>query len=151
MLGTAHRPGSESYAYAVNLMASGVSPQHASRMAGVHAPSLKSLAPRAAPRRSYCPASPVVAYGPPAPSKADRINHVLRVVAEKHGISVKALKGHRPSREYAWPRQEAMHELQQRFGLSTPHIGRILGGRDHTTVLYGIAKHKARALGEVSG
>ena len=37
-------------------------------------------------------------------------------------------------------RQVAMYLLRKKFGLSFVEIGNILGGRDHTTVMYGVGK-----------
>ena len=33
-----------------------------------------------------------------------------------------------------------MYLLRKKFGLSFVEIGNILGGRDHTTVMYGVGK-----------
>ncbi len=38
------------------------------------------------------------------------------------------------------PRQVAMYILRKEFGLSFVEIGNILGGRDHTTIMYGVDK-----------
>ena len=71
-------------------------------------------------------------------------------VAARHGLSVAALKGPRTNRATAHPRQELMWLLyEQRLSdgsrrWSTPLIGQFLGGRDHTTVIYGIRQHERR-------
>lgn len=69
---------------------------------------------------------------------------VVRTVAEFRGISPSQLAGPRRDRRLAWPRQEACWILQRRSGMSLPRIGRFLGGRDHTTILYGVAAVERR-------
>lgn len=91
--------------------------------------------------------------GPASLWKLNTINPnkpTMRTIAErvaaKHKLRVADLTGPERSRKYAWPRQEAMYEMQQ-IGRSTPQIGEFLGGRDHTTVLHGISQHKKRMAG----
>lgn len=60
-------------------------------------------------------------------------------------ISREQLVGPRRSRIYAWPRQIVMYIAREKCGhLSMPAIGRILGGRDHTTILHGVRACKIR-------
>jgi chromosomal replication initiator protein len=40
----------------------------------------------------------------------------------------------------ALPRQVAMYILREEVNVSLPQIGEVLGGRDHTTVLYACEK-----------
>lgn len=83
------------------------------------------------------------------------------VVATKHGITVEQMR--EPSStagSYEWevshPRQEAFWLARaQRLPGGTPKhgmaaIGRYFGDRDHTTVLYGIRKHRDRLLAQAS-
>ena len=44
------------------------------------------------------------------------------------------------SREVALPRQIAMYLLREESNISLPSIGESLGGRDHTTIMYGCDK-----------
>ena len=44
------------------------------------------------------------------------------------------------SREVALPRQIAMYLMREESNLSLPLIGETLGGRDHTTIMYGCDK-----------
>ncbi len=67
-------------------------------------------------------------------------NEVIRKVAEAFGISVEGLLGRERSREIALPRQVAMYLLREEAKVSLPQIGEVLGGRDHTTVMYGCDK-----------
>lgn len=65
-------------------------------------------------------------------------------VAEKHRLTVADLKGQSRRREFAWPRQEAMHECRAATDRSTTAIGRFFGGRDHATVIHGVRRHQER-------
>jgi chromosomal replication initiator protein len=62
---------------------------------------------------------------------------ILDVVADHFGVERAAFAGKSRSRTIARPRQVAMYLLREETGASLPQIGALLGGRDHTTVLYG--------------
>jgi len=64
-------------------------------------------------------------------------DHVINEVANHFGIQIQALAGRGRSREIARPRQIAMYLIREETGESYPRIGEMLGGRDHSTVLYG--------------
>ncbi len=64
-------------------------------------------------------------------------DQILGQVAHYFGLEVAALRGRSRSRAIARPRQIAMYLIREETGESLPHIGKMLGGRDHTTVLYG--------------
>lgn len=63
---------------------------------------------------------------------------VIETVADFYSLSPEDLKG--PSRHHKLvkPRKIAMYLIRQETNASLPQIGAALGGRDHTTVLYGI-------------
>lgn len=65
---------------------------------------------------------------------------VLRAVANAFGLSPDQLLGRSRSREVALPRQVAMYLMREEVNASLPQIGEALGGRDHTTVMYGCDK-----------
>jgi chromosomal replication initiator protein len=65
---------------------------------------------------------------------------VVRRVAEAFGVPMDRMLGRERSREVALPRQIAMYLLRQESNISLPQIGEALGGRDHTTVMYGCDK-----------
>jgi len=69
-----------------------------------------------------------------------RPQEVIRKVAEAYGVSVDGLLGRDRSRQVALPRQVAMYLLREEANVSLPQIGEALGGRDHTTVMYGCDK-----------
>jgi len=65
---------------------------------------------------------------------------VIEAVARHYGVHPEDLRGKNRSQEVAVPRQIAMYLIREELGLPLAEIGRELGGRDHTTVLYGYEK-----------
>jgi chromosomal replication initiator protein len=65
---------------------------------------------------------------------------IVELVASEFALTVDQLLGRDRSREVALPRQVAMYLLRKESNVSLPQIGEALGGRDHTTVMYGIDK-----------
>lgn len=71
------------------------------------------------------------------------------VLADFPDVSWDEIKGIRRTRHLIAPRQRCMYEIyRQRPDLSFPSIGRIFGGRDHTTVLHAVHKVRAQREGE---
>ncbi len=64
---------------------------------------------------------------------------VVEVVARAFNLSVERMLSSDRSRDVALPRQIAMY-LMRETNLSLPQIGQVLGGRDHTTVMYACDK-----------
>jgi chromosomal replication initiator protein len=67
-------------------------------------------------------------------------DHVIKAVAKYFGVTEEKLLGKKRSRDIALPRQIAMYLIREETGASLPQIGDTLGGRDHTTILYGYEK-----------
>lgn len=67
-------------------------------------------------------------------------DEVVRKVAEVFGVTVERMLARDRSRVVALPRQIAMYLLRKDANISLPQIGETLGGRDHTTVMYGCDK-----------
>ncbi len=65
---------------------------------------------------------------------------VVAVVASAFGVTMEQMLGRDRSREVALPRQVAMYLLREEQSVSLPQIGEVLGGRDHTTVMYACDK-----------
>jgi len=65
---------------------------------------------------------------------------IISVVADQFGIEEDRLLSRERSREVAFPRQIAMYLIREETSSSLPKIGEALGGRDHTTVMYGCGK-----------
>ena len=72
------------------------------------------------------------------------ISDIIERVAEKHGFSASDLKGRGRRSALNIARQEAMYEAYLSGRWSYAQIGRALGGRDHTTVLFGVRRHAER-------
>jgi len=65
---------------------------------------------------------------------------IIEAVAEFYNLTPMELKGNRRDKTTALARQMAMYLLREESNLSLPHIGKLLGGRDHSTVLHGCEK-----------
>jgi len=65
---------------------------------------------------------------------------VLHEVSRAFGVSNERLLGRERTREVALPRQIVMYLLREEGGVSLPQIGEMIGGRDHTTVIYACDK-----------
>ena len=64
----------------------------------------------------------------------------MRTVADTFGVTLQRIMSPDRSREVALPRQIAMYLLREDTNYSLPQIGNALGGRDHTTIMYGCDK-----------
>jgi len=71
------------------------------------------------------------------PVTADQI---IQAIAEFYRVDLVDLTGRGRSKEIVLPRQMAMYLLREETGASLPQIGELLGGRDHTTVMYACDK-----------
>ena len=65
---------------------------------------------------------------------------VIQLVAAHFNLSVAELLGRGRTKEVAFARQVAMYLLREENQLSLPGIGDQLGGRDHSTIRYGVEK-----------
>jgi chromosomal replication initiator protein len=65
---------------------------------------------------------------------------IIQAVSEHYGVDLKSLTGRGRSRNIVVPRQVAMYLLREETESSLVDIGNMLGGRDHTTVMYGCEK-----------
>jgi chromosomal replication initiator protein len=65
---------------------------------------------------------------------------IIEAVAHSFGLERERLLGRERSHEIALPRQIAMYLIREETGASLPQVGEALGGRDHTTVMYGCEK-----------
>jgi hypothetical protein len=69
---------------------------------------------------------------------------VADFVAERHGMTFERFCAPCTRRDQVRPRQIAMYAIRQLCPhMSFPAIGRLLGGRDHTTVFHGVKKIEA--------
>ena len=65
---------------------------------------------------------------------------LVKAVAQTFGISNERMLSRDRTQQVALPRQVAMYLLREEAQLSLPQIGSLLGGRDHTTIMYGCQK-----------
>ena len=68
------------------------------------------------------------------------LDELVITVADFYSISRDDLLGRGRNKELAHPRQVVMYLAREELQLTLPQIGESLGGRDHTTVIYGVEK-----------
>jgi chromosomal replication initiator protein len=67
-------------------------------------------------------------------------DEIIAAVSTQYGVNRERLLGRDRSHDVALPRQVAMYLIREETDASLPEIGDTLGGRDHTTVMYGCGK-----------
>ena len=67
---------------------------------------------------------------------------IVATVADHCGISVRDILGEKRKPAQVQARQVAMYLCRELLGHSYPVIGRLFGGRDHSTVMHGVKKIK---------
>jgi chromosomal replication initiator protein len=75
-----------------------------------------------------------------AAPKTLTVDQVIDAVVSYCRVTRQELVGRRRNQDIVRPRQVAMYLARTETQASLPEIGAALGGRDHTTVLYGIQK-----------
>jgi chromosomal replication initiator protein len=75
-----------------------------------------------------------------APNGRLTADRIIASVADQFGVDEDRLLSRDRSREVALPRQVAMYLIREETTASLPQIGEALGGRDHTTIMYGVDK-----------
>jgi chromosomal replication initiator protein len=74
--------------------------------------------------------SATVAYSP------NNIETIVYLVEQHFGFTFLLLKSATRKREICYARQVLMYLLSQKTNLTLNSIGQMIGGRDHTTVIY---------------
>lgn len=92
--------------------------------------------------RTVTPEPPVLIGELRAPRGRVTLAAVKRVVCAEFGITAAELESHQRGRRVVVPRQAAMLIASRETTATLCEIGRRLGGRDHTTVMHGIARMK---------
>lgn len=72
------------------------------------------------------------------------VDQVIAAVSQYYRIQEKTLIGRGRSKDVSAARQMAMYLAREETGASLPHIGEVLGGRDHTTIMHGWEKIASR-------
>jgi hypothetical protein len=81
----------------------------------------------------------------------DRWRIIVDQVAAKHNVSATDVRSARRTHAVVVARHECFYRLKHETTMSLPQIGRLMGNKDHTTVLNGIHRHEARiASGEAA-
>ncbi|MEO0939573.1 MAG: chromosomal replication initiator protein DnaA [Pseudomonadota bacterium] len=75
-----------------------------------------------------------------ASDKKITVEAIQRQVSEHYNIRMSDMIGPKRLRSYARPRQVAMYLCKHMTQRSLPEIGKRFGGRDHTTIMYGIRR-----------
>lgn len=78
-------------------------------------------------------------------------DHIMRdiyMVARAHDLSIRDLVGRSHMRHIVRARHAAMWLVWWKYGWSLAKVGRLFGGRDHSTVWLGIGAHLIRCNAE---
>lgn len=68
------------------------------------------------------------------------LESIIRLVAERYQLQPNQLKQKTNAHQISFPRQIAMYLIKELTRASLPEIGRVFGGKHHTTVLHSIQK-----------
>ena len=64
--------------------------------------------------------------------------HPFHFVAEYYGITTEDLDSSKRSRNISYPRHIAVFLIRKEIGLSYPAIGKLFGGKDHTSMMHSV-------------
>ncbi|MGB7951336.1 MAG: chromosomal replication initiator protein DnaA, partial [Candidatus Binatia bacterium] len=67
-------------------------------------------------------------------------DRIVSEVTSQFGVSLNELRGRGRGKNIVRPRQIAMYLIREETATPLAEIGRILGGRDHSTIMHGISK-----------
>jgi len=93
---------------------------------------------------------PIYGYpiGPQKPvaqrSEGQIAHEILEAVALKWELTVADVLGNRRFKSIVMARQEACYEVKRELDWSFPRIGRLMGGRDHSTIIHSVWAHANR-------
>jgi chromosomal replication initiator protein len=74
------------------------------------------------------------------PKRNISLEDIVRVVAHFYNLEETSMYEKNRRKEIVEARQVAMYILREDYSISFPHIGKKLGGRDHTTVMHSYEK-----------
>jgi chromosomal replication initiator protein len=75
---------------------------------------------------------------------------VIDAVCRYYKVDARALRDKVRNKDIVLPRQVAMYLMRHKTEASLVDIGRELGGRDHSTVLYGVERIEKEVQDDVS-
>ncbi len=75
---------------------------------------------------------------------------ILKSVADHFGVKAGDMRSNRKHKVVALPRQVAMYLMRHMTNASYPDIGKRFGGRDHSTVMYGVKMIEKKIKDDVS-
>lgn len=82
--------------------------------------------------------------GIPMPSTIERLSRLVELAAVAFNVTPTALRGNSRAKQFVRARWAVMWVATNVHGFGSSEIGRALGHKDHSTVLYGV--HQADAL-----
>jgi len=74
------------------------------------------------------------------PKKKIKPNQIIEAVAQYFNLKATQLKSPTRTKNVAFARQILMYLLRTELGIPLMEVGNLLGGRDHTTIIYGVEK-----------
>lgn len=138
-----------------------------SRIVGVKTPPQPRAAPATPARRGRHPSGRTLYGSPigpvrftgrdwlriatPAAPSVGQAKRIMREICEKYGVTQIDLISDRRTANLVRPRQHACWRLRHETTLSYPSIGKLMGGRDHTTAIASVRRFEALiAAGKVT-
>jgi len=82
-------------------------------------------------------------------NKVMSLEEIIKLVSEHYQIRVSEIKSKRRTRKLVQPRQLAMYLCRTVAGASLPEVGRVFGGKDHTTVLHSCRQVEERRAADL--
>jgi len=76
----------------------------------------------------------------PVTERRISMDAIIKAVGERFNLMPSQLKQKSNARNIAYPRQIAMYLIKELLHASLPEIGRVFGGKHHTTVLHSVNK-----------
>jgi chromosomal replication initiator protein len=76
----------------------------------------------------------------PVTERRISMDAIIKAVGERFNLQPSQLKQKSNARTIAYPRQIAMYLIKELLHASLPEIGRVFGGKHHTTVLHSVNK-----------
>lgn len=78
------------------------------------------------------------------------LSYIVDIVADHYNLTPQEIYSKNRSNKIAYPRQIAMYLCRNHLQMSLSDIGKAIGGRDHTTVMYACEKIEADLKEDVS-